>query len=475
MRVLHVITRLVVGGAQENTIATVLGLHRRGVDVRLLSGPTTGPEGSLGPVIAQAGLFTLVPHLIRAVRPLSDWLGYRELLRHFRAVRPDLVHTHSGKAGILGRLAADRAGVPLIVHGIHGPSFGAFQGSLPNLIFRAAERRAGQCTTHFVSVADAMTQQYFAAGIGRAEQYTTIRSGFDLAPFLAAKNDPALREQLGIHPGDFVVGKIARLFRLKGHDDLLAVAPALVRAEPRLRFLFVGDGEWRGRFEARAAELGLRDRFIFTGLVPPAEVPRYVGVMDALVHLSLREGLPRSLPQAMASGKPVVAYDCDGAREVCRDGETGFLLRPGDLSALQSRLTQLAANPTLGYELGERGRAVAQSEFPVEKMIEATHELYQRLAEKAGRQRTTAIKTSVTPTPKPSGPPSAESRNPTVARRLRAGICRSDRPETQPHAPLLTRTSRPRLSVSGTQREAASAVPDFGCWFLDSALCPTAL
>ena len=383
MRVLHVITRLVVGGAQENTIATVLGLHRLGVDARLLAGPTTGPEGSLEPTIASAGLLTLVPTLVRAVRPGQDWRAYRDLLDLFRLDHPQIVHTHSGKAGILGRLAAARAGVPIILHGIHGPSFGNFQGWLPNLLFRAAERRAGRVTTHFISVADAMTQQYLAAGIGRPEQYTTLRSGFELEPFLKARNDPALRRQLGLRPDDFVVGKIARLFRLKGHDDLFAVAPELVRAQPRLRFLFVGDGEWRGRFERRATELGLRDRFVFTGLVPPGDVPRYVGVMDALVHLSLREGLPRSLPQAMAAGKPVIAYDCDGAREVCRDRDTGFLLAPGDLPGLQARLLELAAQPVLCRQLGARGRALAREQFSVEKLVRDTHALYLRLARKS--------------------------------------------------------------------------------------------
>lgn len=385
MRVLHVITRLVVGGAQENTIATVLGLRARGVDVRLLSGPTVGPEGSLEPVIAKAGLLTLVPTLIRAVHPAADWRAYGDLRRLFQQDRPDLVHTHSGKAGILGRLAAARAGVPLIVHSLHGPSFGSFQGRLPNLVFTAAERRAGRVTTHFVSVADAMTRQYLGAGIGGPEQYTTIRSGFELEPFLQACDDPALRRELGLAPDDFVVGKIARLFRLKGHDDLFAAAVKLCRLLPRLRFLLVGDGEWRGRFERLARGPGLRGRFVFTGLVPPSAVPRYVGIMDALVHLSLREGLPRSLPQAMAAGKPVLAYDCDGAREVCREGETGFLLRPGDIAGLARRLRELVARPELAAELGARGRALVRDQFPVERMVSDIHALYLRLAEAAPR------------------------------------------------------------------------------------------
>jgi len=318
MRVTHVITRLVVGGAQENTIATVLGLRKRpGWEVDLISGPTHGPEGSLESSFAEhPGALTILPELVRPVHPWRDWRALQKLTRLFRECRPDIVHTHSGKAGVLGRLAAARADVPVIIHTIHGPSFGAFQGAWANRVFLAAERRAARVTTHFVTVADAMRDQYLAAGLGTPAQYTRVFSGFELEPFLAAKNDLQLRARLGLQPEDIVVGKIARLFKLKGHDDLLAVAPELVRACPRLKFLLVGDGEWRGRLEAEVRAAGLERHFVFTGLVPPTEVPALVGVMNLLVHLSLREGLPRALPQALAAGNPVVAYDCDGAREV---------------------------------------------------------------------------------------------------------------------------------------------------------------
>ncbi len=221
MRVAHIITRLIVGGAQENTIASVLGLQRAfGVETRLFSGPTTGPEGSLeSELLDQPGVLSLVPELVRPVHPWKDALALRHLTRLLRKDRPDLVHTHSGKAGILGRFAGHQARVPVIVHSIHGPSFGPFQGWAPNLLFRQAERAAGRYTTHFITVAEAMRDQYLAAGIGTPEMYTRIWSGFDIEPFLAAHNDPAVRARLGIAPGDFVVGKIARLFKLKGHDD----------------------------------------------------------------------------------------------------------------------------------------------------------------------------------------------------------------------------------------------------------------
>ncbi len=381
MRVAHVITRLIVGGAQENTIATVLALREApDVTVELVAGPTTGPEGSLAAQVAGVpGLLTMLPSLVRPVHPWHDLGALAALTRHFRDTRPDLVHTHSGKAGVLGRLAARRAAVPVIVHSIHGPSFGPFQGMLANGLFRSAERLAGRATTHFISVADAMTRQYLAAGIGQPEQYTRIFSGFDLRPFLAATNDAAIRRQLGLDPDDFVVGMIARLFKLKGHDDLFAIAPELVRQCPRMKFLFVGDGIWRDRFQQLARSLDLERHFFFTGLVPPADVPKYVGVMDALVHLSRREGLPRALPQALAAGRPVIAYDCDGAGEVCFDQKTGFLVAPGDLPTLRDRMLRLASTADLRQRLGEAGRAFVEQNFAVEKMTQEIYTLYQRL------------------------------------------------------------------------------------------------
>ncbi len=386
MKITHVITRLIVGGAQENTVASVLGLRRKpGLEVDLISGPTSGAEGSLASEFAGTPeAVSIVPELVRPVHPLKDWQALRRLERIFRQKKPDIVHTHSGKAGILGRLAARKAGVPVIIHTIHGPSFGPFQNGLSNFLFTAAERRAAHVTDHFIVVADAMTSQYLAAGIGQPEQYTKVFSGFPLEPFLTAKNVPALRAKLGLQPDDFVVGTIARLVKLKGHDDLFAVAPALARQCPRIKFLIVGDGEYRVRFENLARSLKLDRHFIFTGLVPPGEVPALVGIMDALVHLSLREGLPRALPQALAAAKPVIAYDCDGAREVCLDDQTGFLLRPGNLTGLKNRLLQLAGDSALRDRLGQRGQDFVSRNFSVEGMVEGIYNLYRKLAGERG-------------------------------------------------------------------------------------------
>lgn len=389
MRVTHVITRLIIGGAQENTVASVLGLCQKpNLEVDLISGPTAGAEGSLESKFADTpGMLSVVPQLVRPVHPLNDWLALRQLEKIFRRKKPDIVHTHSGKAGVLGRLAARRAGVPIIIHTIHGPSFGPFQGRLSNFFFTAAERRAARDTDHFIVVADAMTHQYLAAGIGQPPQYTKVFSGFPLEPFLTAKSDPALRARLGLQPEDFVVGTVARLVKLKGHDDLFAAAPELVHRCPQIKFLLVGDGEYRTRFESLARALRLERHFVFTGLVPPGEVPALVGVMDTLVHLSLREGLPRALPQALAAAKPVIAYDCDGASEVCLDQQTGFLLRPGDLAGLQDRLLQLAGDAALREKLGRHGQHFVRQNFSVEGMVDGIYAVYEKLAAARGLRR----------------------------------------------------------------------------------------
>jgi glycosyltransferase involved in cell wall biosynthesis len=386
LRVIHVITRLIIGGAQENTVSSVLGLRLKpGISVRLLSGMSSGSEGSLEGLFTEIpGTLSIVPELVRPLHPWKDARALKRLTEIFRESRPHLVHTHSGKAGILGRLAAHRAGVPLIIHTVHGPSFGPFQGRLSNCLFSAAERRAARCTNHFISVADAMTDQYLAAGIGRPEQFTRILSGFELDPFLAAKNDPVVRAKFGISTKDFVLAKLARLAPLKGHEELFAVARRLVERCPSFKFLLIGDGPLRGDFERRITSLGLQGRFVFAGLVRPDEVPALLGISDALVHLSAREGLPRALPQAMAAGKPVVAYAADGAPEVCIDGKTGFLVQPGDRVKLAERLIDLAENRSRGEALGAAGRELVRRRFGLQRMVDDIYELYLKLAVKAG-------------------------------------------------------------------------------------------
>jgi glycosyltransferase involved in cell wall biosynthesis len=209
--------------------------------------------------------------------------------------------------------------------------------------------------------------------------FTRIFSGFNLEPFLTAPNDLALRGRLGLADNHFVIGKVGRLFRLKGHADLISAFAQVLPQAPQARLLLVGDGVLRGELEDQVRTLGLAGQVIFTGLVPPGEVARYVGIMDCLAHLSYREALSRALPQALAAAKPVVAYDFDGADEVCLENETGFVIRTGDIAGAARRLLQLAADPPLRERLGRAGREFVKANFSVEKMVDDQYHVYLKL------------------------------------------------------------------------------------------------
>jgi glycosyltransferase involved in cell wall biosynthesis len=382
LRVVHVITRLILGGAQENTLLTCEDLARDyGDDVLLVTGPPLGPEGSLlDRAKANRVPLAIVDSLRRAIHPLRDLRAYGELKRLLRDFRPDVVHTHSAKAGLLGRLAASAVGVPEIVHSVHGAPFHPYQSWPAREFFRWCEWFAARRTTAIISVADAMTDQLVAAGVAPRERFTTIYSGMEVEPFLAAdvRRDD-MRAELGYKPEHVVVGKIARLFHLKGHEYVIAAAREVVARHPQARFLFVGDGVLRAALEAQAAQAGLRDHIRFVGLVPPERIADYIGAMDLVVHASLREGLARVLPQALIAAKPVVSYDVDGAREVVLPGETGYLVPPRAVRPLADAMNELIADPALRARLGQQGRRRFTEQFRHEKMTREIRALYERL------------------------------------------------------------------------------------------------
>jgi glycosyltransferase involved in cell wall biosynthesis len=378
MNIVHVITRLIVGGAQENTLLSCEGQHDLGHEVTLITGPPLGPEGSLMDRATSYGYrVEVIDDMRRAILPRKDWRTYRRLARRFRELRPDVVHTHSSKAGILGRRAAHRARVPAVVHTIHGLAFTASTSRLVNGAYKWLERRAAPISTRIVCVADAMREQSLAARIGSPGQYVTVYSGMETAPFL---RPPVPREEVraryGIAPEDVVVGTIARLFYLKGHDDLLDLAPDLCARFPRLKFMWVGDGLLRGAFEERIARMNLKDRFILTGLVPPTRIPELCNAMDVLVHPSRREGLARALAQGGLAGVPVVTYDIDGNREGLLDGTSGHVIPPFDKQLLGNALAGLLDNPDRRRRMGDAGREFALARFDAKVMVDALERVY---------------------------------------------------------------------------------------------------
>jgi len=381
MKVVHFITRLIIGGAQQNTLLTVEDQHRDYQDdVTLITGPGIGPEGSLVERAESGGIdIRIVPELKRNIHPLDDWKSYRTLLRMLREIKPQILHTHSSKAGVMGRAAARKLGIPA-VHTVHGPSFHPGQNQLVNQTYIMLERWAARRCEKLISVCDAMTDQYVSAGIAPRDKFVTIYSGMEVEPFLKpAKPAEQTRSELGFTSEHIVIGKVARLFHLKGQEFVIEAAKSVTRDNANVRFLFVGDGILRDKFQREIAEAGMSDRFVFTGLVPPEQIPELVSAMDIVVHTSLREGLARVLPQGLIAGKPVVSYDVDGAREVAIPGETGYLLPASSIDPLANALTELAGDANLRQRLGLAGRERFTDQFRHETMTRQIRELYQSL------------------------------------------------------------------------------------------------
>jgi glycosyltransferase involved in cell wall biosynthesis len=378
MRIVHIITRLIIGGAQENTLLSCQGQHALGHDVTLVTGPALGPEGSLMDRAAAAGFkIILVDEMRRAIHPWRDLRVLQRLKHLLTEIHPDIVHTHSSKAGILGRWAARQARLPAVVHTIHGLAFTASTSPWINWAYKRLEKQAAPLTARIVCVAGAMREQSLAAGIGTPDQYVTIYSGMETAPFINPPVAPLqVRKDLGLAETDLVVGTIARLFDLKGHDDLLDIAPKLCAKFPNLKFLWIGDGTLRSKFEDRMRQMNLRDRFVLTGMVPPAKVPELTGAMDILVHPSRREGLARALPQAQLAQKPVIAYDIDGNAEGLSDKISGFILPPFDQEKLRESIEKLAGDSELRKTMGQAGREFALGRFDSQVMINALEKLY---------------------------------------------------------------------------------------------------
>ncbi|MBI4835551.1 MAG: glycosyltransferase family 4 protein [Planctomycetes bacterium] len=383
-RVLHIITRLILGGAQEDTLLLVNGLQKKPqYQIYLATGPAIGPEGEL---VTRAKGYKInllfIPELRRNICPIRDFIAFIKIYRLISNMRPDIVHTHSSKAGILGRLAAKMAGVKTIVHSIYGLPFHPFQNKLVNLFYILAERFCAPFTTKLISIADAMTRQSLAAGVGRREQFETIRSGIELENFLGEPDrTDELRTKYGIAETDKVIGTVARLFPLKGHEFLLEIAPRLIAKFPDVKFMLVGDGILRTQIEDEIARKGMEKHFVFTGHVKPELIPHLIRLMNVLVHPSLREGLARALPQALIMKKPAVSFELDGAGEVIINGKTGFLVTPKDANALYSAVETLLSDDANARKMGNRGYELVKDWFDGKTMVEKVHKLYQKLLE----------------------------------------------------------------------------------------------
>jgi glycosyltransferase involved in cell wall biosynthesis len=381
MRIVHVITRLIIGGAQENTLLTCAGLHARGHDVTLITGPTTGPEGTLMQRARSSGYRVIeVPELIRSIRPWTDARARRVLAQHYRELKPDVVHTHSSKAGIVGRWAAVDAGVPHIVHTIHGMSFNRTQPWWMQRLGIWLERRAAKHTDRIVTVADAMIAQSVEAGVCRRDQCLTVYSGMEVGPFYAdAVERAAVRQSWGVPDDAIVIGTVARLFKNKGYELLLPIMSQVTERLPQARFVWIGDGAQRPLYEEDLRHRELLGKTTLVGLIRPDEVPWQLKGLDILAHASLWEGLPRAVVQALLTEVPVVAWSLDGTPEVVHDHQTGRLIQFDDLDAFAEAVVELGTDANLRERMGRAGRDLCRQRFSHERMVTRLEQLYEEL------------------------------------------------------------------------------------------------
>jgi len=380
-KVFHVITKLELGGAQKVVLMTLERLPKDRYDPALV----TGTEGLLVDEALQTpGLRVLwVPPLVREIRPVKDLLTLVHLWRLFRRERPHVVHTHSSKAGILGRWAAKLAGVPVIFHTVHGFSFNDFQRPLVRATYRWLERVTAKITSKIIVVSYADAEKGENNGIFRRGDWILCRAGIYLEEFI--RPDPRRRKlkEWGIPEDMVTVGMISNFKPQKSPMDFIDIAARVLKSSDRIHFVMAGDGELRSEVESRILSHGISRHVTLLGW--QNDMPEVYRNLDVVVLTSLWEGLPCVFSEAMASELPVVATNVDGAREAIIDGDNGYLHEPHDVDAMARSVLRLAADPDLRRAMGRRGKDRVM-EFDIDTSVAALESAYRECLGSMGRK-----------------------------------------------------------------------------------------
>ena len=329
----------------------------------------------------------MIPELVRNPSLLKDFIAMVKLIRLIRHERYHIVHTHTAKAGIIGRFAAWLCRTPIIVHTLHGATFHRAISRREAALYRILERIAALITDQLVSVGDDLRQIYLDSGVGKPEQYVTIRSGFDIDRFRLSDAELALRRrkirrELGISDSTWVIGSASRLEPRKGQFYFLQSAACLLKQYPDLVFLIAGDGPSAQELRTLARSLRISKQVFFLG--HRTDIEDVMSAMDVFVLSSLWEGLPQVLVQAAALGRPIVCFDSEGSKEVVHGGVNGFIVTRGDEKALTDSLSYLAANPLKAREMGHSGRRLIGEEYDKQVMVSRIDSLYYELLAAAG-------------------------------------------------------------------------------------------
>jgi len=378
-RILHVITRLEPGGAQRNTLYTVEHLDRGQFEPALAWGPGDPLDE------AAAAIPDLrrepVPELVRPISLALDRRALQRLVGVVRRLQPQVVHTHSSKAGVLGRLAARIGRAPVVVHSIHGFGFTPLQPGPVRMLYVIAERVMARWTDHFVAVSESNLRAGLALGLFPPERASVIRSGIELGRFHSPAGGREARERLGVPEGAPLVVQVGNFKPQKAPLDFVRVAAAVARQAPGAWFVMVGDGELRAAAEELASDLAVAGRIVFCGWWD--DIPGLLAASRVSVLTSRHEGLPRAAVESLAAGVPVVATAVDGTPEVVKDGRNGFLVEAGDVAGLARRVSQLLRDDGLHRRLAAAA-GEGLDEFDIDRMVREQEELYRWLL---GRSR----------------------------------------------------------------------------------------
>ena len=385
VRVLRVIARLNMGGPVLHVAYLSAGLRNRGYDTTLVAGSLALGEESMAGVAERLGApIVTVPELHREISPLRDLRAVYHLADLIREVRPHILHTHTAKAGAIGRLAArlaGDAGPSIVVHTFHGHVLRGYFDPVRSTAFRLLERWLARRTTALVAISPEVRDDLVSLGVAPREQFTVVRLGIELEQRVGGGDGDRARLEtrhaLGIPPDRFVVGWIGRMTAVKRADDVLLVMRRLRELDVDAVLCMVGDGPDRDAVERRAHELGIVRDSLFLGYQD--EVAAYYAAFDALVLPSANEGTPVSAIEALAGGRPVVATRVGGVPDVVRDGVDGFLVDPADVDAMAERLARLAADAPLRHRMGEAGRASVHERYSVERLLDDIDRLYRQL------------------------------------------------------------------------------------------------
>lgn len=367
------------GGTRKHLRDLVTRLDRGRFDVHAICSPLRDPHFATDvEAMRAAGAQVHLVDMVREISPASDWRAFKAIRELLRQGSYDIAHTHSAKAGILGRYAARAAGVPRVVYTPHGFAFSVCSGPLKRSLYRTLERRAAAFTDRIIAVSEGDRQAALEARLCGPQKITVIENGLDLAEFDAALAQPVSRDSLGLAADDTVIAAFGRLCEQKAPHILVAALPTILLRVPKAKVLFVGDGELRRDTEELVERLGMRYSVVFAGHREDAAA--LYPAADIVVLPSLWEAAPYVLLEAMAARKPVVASDIPGCRDIVRDGETGRLFCAGDAAGLAKAVCEVLAQPDRGRSMGESGRADVEQRFTLQRCLERTAELYLELA-----------------------------------------------------------------------------------------------